>query len=543
MRRRALRAALLAGAVLASTRAADAGGLYLSDRGVRPLGRGGAFIAGGDDLGAIGYNPAGLFEAGSQILIDASWVGYQVDYTRQSLITQVDPNTGQPVTEFIQTYPTVEGSSAFVPIPTAAISLVPHEQWVLAFGVVGSYASITSFPEEVEGQPAPQRYSLLSLEGSALAVVGGWAAYAPTPEFRFGFGLEILVGSFRSTAAFSGCLPDRFFCAEEDPDWDVYADVAVAPIVAPTGRIGAVWIPHPKWRLGLMGNLPTWVRAPGTIKTRLPATPVFERASQQGEDVTVSFELPWAIKAGVEVRPTEGMAIELGGAVEGWSMHDEIRIEPDDVALVDVAGFPKEYRVPETALTREFQESVSVRLGGEYRIAASADVAVTPRLGVAFETSAIPEEYMTALTTDAPKVTTSLGFGLHVGRLRIDAVYAHVFAPVVEVDPREAQVSPVVPVAANPPPRRGRVNGGIYDASVNVVGLGFAYTIEAPSPKWMPKPEPEAGDEKAEPKPKPKPKEPEPDSEASDEEAAEEEEPEPEPPPKRRRKPPAGDDD
>ena len=43
---------------------ADAGGLYYADRGVRPLGRAGAFVAGADDPGAITYNPAGMFDAG-----------------------------------------------------------------------------------------------------------------------------------------------------------------------------------------------------------------------------------------------------------------------------------------------------------------------------------------------------------------------------------------------------------------------------------------------------------------------------------------------
>ena len=44
-------------------RDAGAAGLYFSDRGVRPLGRGGAFVAGADDLGAIWYNPAGIVDA------------------------------------------------------------------------------------------------------------------------------------------------------------------------------------------------------------------------------------------------------------------------------------------------------------------------------------------------------------------------------------------------------------------------------------------------------------------------------------------------
>ena len=39
---------------------ADAGGFYFSDRGVRPMGRAGAFVAGADDLNATYYNPAGI---------------------------------------------------------------------------------------------------------------------------------------------------------------------------------------------------------------------------------------------------------------------------------------------------------------------------------------------------------------------------------------------------------------------------------------------------------------------------------------------------
>ena len=54
-------AALLA--AIAFSTDAFAAGLYYSERGVSPLGRGGAFVAGADDLGAIAYNPAGLADA------------------------------------------------------------------------------------------------------------------------------------------------------------------------------------------------------------------------------------------------------------------------------------------------------------------------------------------------------------------------------------------------------------------------------------------------------------------------------------------------
>ena len=65
-------AAVLGASVLFSQGAAHAGGLYFSDRGVRPMGRAGAFVAGADDLGALWYNPAGLADAGTSLLGDFS---------------------------------------------------------------------------------------------------------------------------------------------------------------------------------------------------------------------------------------------------------------------------------------------------------------------------------------------------------------------------------------------------------------------------------------------------------------------------------------
>src|SRR5580692_13216211 len=99
-----LRLLACAGALLGVTLSsrADASGLYVSDRGVRPLGRGGAFVAGADDLGAIWYNPAGLVDAPSSILLDGSYLHYTDSYARQGFATSA---TG---TEFATNQPTVK---------------------------------------------------------------------------------------------------------------------------------------------------------------------------------------------------------------------------------------------------------------------------------------------------------------------------------------------------------------------------------------------------------------------------------------------------
>lgn len=472
----ALAAAL---STLAAAPAARAAGLYVADRGVRPLARAGAFVAGADDPGALAYNPAGLFDAGTQFLVDGSWVNFSSDYTRQSLLRQVDPNTGEAVATYLQTYDEVSGSTPFLPIPTLGASFRLAKEWALGVGVWAPYAALASYPEEVNGQPAPQRYALYNLDGSVLAFVGAGVAWAPMKQVRVGAELALLVGSFNSQVAFSGCVPERFLCAPEDPDWDVAAELKAGPIIAPTGQVGAQVIPHEDWRIGLSFQLPVWVRAGGTLRTRLPATPVFERASQEGEDVDVAFDLPWTLRLGVETRAVKDLRLEVGMAWEHWSMHDAIDVEGQGLALRDVAGFPDPFFIPPVSLPRNFQDAVSVRAGGEYGLAIGEN-RLDVRGGLSFETSAVPAEYLTVLTLDAPKVTAALGAGFHVGRFRFDATFAHVFAFDVDVAPEEARVPQVSPVQANPPRNPNYINGGQYSSATNVVGLGLAYTIDKP---------------------------------------------------------------
>lgn len=463
--------ALAAVTVLAGTRA-DAAGLYFGERGVRPLARGGAFVAGGDDLGTIAYNPAGVFDAGTQFLFDASWVRFGADYTRRAWVEARDPNTGEVLGGTEATYPTVTGSSAVVPLPTFAASFRLRPDVVLAVGAFAPSSTVMSYPETLGGKPAPQRYSLLTLEGSALGVVGAWAGWKPNEKWRLGAGLEFLVGKFAATTMFSTCVPDRFLCAQEQPEWDTLTQLSAGPIVAPSGTLGAKFVASPKWTAGASFHLPFFVRAPATVKARLPRTPAFETASQEGDAASVAFELPWVASLGVQYRPIADLAVELAASMQGWGMLDAITVTPKDIQLRNVVGFPDPYRFPEQRIDRNFQNSASVRLGGEYQVALR-DVRLELRAGASFESSAVPAESLTVLTVDAAKATLAAGTGVHVGRWRLDAVYAHIFMATTDVDPRDARSPLLVPVQANAVPHY--VNGGSYSASGDVVGLGLTY--------------------------------------------------------------------
>lgn len=473
-------ACVLFSCALASTVAhdAEASGLYFSDRGVRPLSRGGAFTAGADDLGAIYYNPAGIADAGTQILADMSWLHFTSDYQRRTRVEQLDPNSGEPTgAAWDRTHPSVHGSSPVLPIPTLAVSSnFGLEDVNFAFGLWAPYAAITSYPATIEGgEPAPQRYSLLSLEGSAMAVVGGWAAWKPSPKLRLGAGIEALVGDFNATVVLGACPPERLACAPEDPAYDATSQLQVGTIFAPSGNLGFIWSPSDDLRIGSAFQLPFWIDAPAKVRVRLPSAPMFDRASQEGENASVKFRLPWVLRTGIEYRGIERTRMELGFVYEAWSMHDAIVATPENIVLKDVLGI--DYRVGSLEIPRGFRDSWSLRAGGEHRIKL-VSYELDLRAGLMYEKSAVPPSHLSVMTVDLDKVMATIGGSLHIGRLRVDGVYARIMGIGTDVSTAEAGIAPIHPIQANPPRMSRAINAGSYSARADVLGMGLAYQLD-----------------------------------------------------------------
>jgi long-chain fatty acid transport protein len=464
-------ALVVAGAV---PRDAQAAGLYFSDRGVRPMGRGGAFVAGADDLGAIWYNPAGLADAGTAFLVDASWLNFSVTYTRELLIADAD-GTLHDVPS-----PTVKGATSFLPLPTIAASydFGAHHEWTIAGGLLAPYVALASYPSTVVGadgtpQPSPARYALGSFDGSLLALPGVWVAWRPFEQLRIGLGAMALVGKFVSTVTFSACPQDRLLCAPEQPEFDANAQISVGPIIAPTANGGVIYEPDEHVRIGVSGQLPMLVGADGTFQVRLPTDVVFDGASIQGDKVHVSFELPAVARAGVEVRPIDALRIEAAYVREFWVSQQTITAYPSNISIDNVTGLPPKVAVPNIVIPRGFQDSNSYRLGGEYHFTV-AGYGFDARAGVAYETTAVPPPYLSLSALDFDKIIASFGGGLYVGKhWRFDALYAHTFAQSVYVDPATAKIGRLNPLPGNAP--FDPVNGGTYSATADLFGVGVNY--------------------------------------------------------------------
>lgn len=464
---------LVAVVLCASVSSVHAGGLFLPFHGVRGMGRGGAFVAGADDPGGIWYNPATIDRASRpQILLDGAMVLYKMAYTR------VDSGGNL--------LPTVKNENVPMPIPTIAVAA---PVWGERLWVGGSFSAGTgvlpSYPRPSYGicdptrpmrcidsahYDAPQRYSLVSFEGTFFLRLDLAVAYRVTKWFTVGASLQNVIGRMQQVKAissFNGTLSS----GPEDPDYDSLIDVRMTSIFNPTGQLGLTLRPHEMVTIGLSLQLPLRITSDAQLAVQLPVSPLYAASTVSGSSAKVSLDFPLMLAAGVEVRPLPGLRLEADVVFENWGSVDSIRFTPKDIEIRDLPGIGT-YRVPETYESLGYQSTISLRLGGEYALPFHRPLVL--RAGYGFETGATPIEHTSLVSADFKKHVLSLGASYRLSRFRFDLGFAVVMTPQRYVSPETSkapQINPINPTGAV------NIGGGTYDHSFVVLGLGLNVTL------------------------------------------------------------------
>ena len=373
------------------------------------------------------------------------------------------------------------GTTPFLPIPTIAGSFRfgAAKQFAAALGVYAPDAALLSYPATISDVvPAPQRYSLISLSGSILAVIGGWFAYKPIesdPDRRRRPDAHgILQDDHRSERVPSGQPRVRAGGPELR---GVHLAQRGADLRAERERrrhVGA----HITWSaIGVSGQAPFVIDAPTTVNVRLPSAAEFDSASQHGTSAHLHLELPPVLRAGVELRPLDNddLRIELAYVREFWSVEKSLDITPDRTSSSTTSRGSRARSTSTPSRFRErMKDSDSVRLGFEYRLPIAGRRLVA-RAGVSYETSAMPAAYVSPLTIDNGKVAASIGGSIVLSEhLRLDGVLSHTFQGDVQVAAADARIPISNPVNGNPV-RQDYVNGGTYHVNLWVLGVGLEY--------------------------------------------------------------------
>jgi long-chain fatty acid transport protein len=468
--------------VLGAPLRAAAGGLYLTDRGSRQLGRGGAFVAGTDDGQSLWYNPAGLAFTGRHHLhVDGTLSLFRGSFKR---VTRDDFNDPSP---------TVEADAAKIPIPTLAYSdSFGLPDWSFGAAVMAPNAVMLSWPEnlglDANGMaiPSPTRHSLISMEGSIIANLALGFAWHGVKGLSLGAGVHAIASRFRAGVYLSACDYGKLCKQPENPDWE-------APAI-----FGAIY----EWdifRFGASVMLPYTIQGEAKLDVQLPNAPLFgssdcgdlksreERsdcAKVRGNKADVGLDFPLVMRLGAEVRPLDTLRLEAGIVIERWSTQRELSVDPKNIAIIDALGIDR-YEVGPIAVKRDMQDVFSLRLGGEY--APVKDLPLVTRLGFIFENSAFADRTLTPLTLDSQKLLVGVGasYGVTEG-MWVDVLYAHMFMKNLQV--RDSDVYPQNPLrpppepapAGDPQPNLGQpepVGNGNYAMEADLIGLGLRWNI------------------------------------------------------------------
>ena len=456
---------------------AFAGGLYLMPRGVRGSARGGATVAGSRTPHALWYNPAGLLASERQLLIDVTTPIFRSSFTRLLDNGNLEPKVA---------------STSVLPIPTLAYSDdFGLPDWGFGVGLIVPPGSGASWPEEVNGRPAPQRYSILNSEGSFIASLALGAAYRPIDDLVFGIALYLTSAQVGGAVAFSAC--EYVTCTQPEAiEWQGKTKFLLGPVLTGTAVFGASY-KIDMVTIGASVQLKTKMSGDASIDLALPDSAIFDDIHPQnadgGDDLKAGMEMvmPTVLRLGVEVQPIEPLQVELAASLERWSAQDEISIKPRNVVARDVPGIGDITAEP-VAFALNMRDTWSIGLGGTYDL-----TRLTPRkrsaslhFGAMYESGAFSDAYMSPTSLDTQKMLLGLGATIAVSRnVFIDAVYGHIFMK--NRDIKDSKV--LLPAAIKPVPTdddpsvyevgdRPAIGNGKYTMETDFLGVALRWTLD-----------------------------------------------------------------
>jgi len=417
---------------------ARAGGFFLPVRGARALSHGGAVFASGDDLSAMGSNPATLFrsEALVNVFVDFALINLGARFLRayEPLVQAFDDR-------YAGGFPRVS-SNAWFPDPSLAVgSSFGLKKLMFALGVYGPYAGTLSWPDDdprcASGQSAsacatqcytdpgscdwnlgPQRYSLIRPQRTLLFYQLS-VSYRPIPDLSLGAGLflaSFLMKERMKISAYPG-----IFGWAEDPSLDALIEIDAKDWVR-VGAVFGVWgRPLPWLELGISYTTPLKIQAEGTLNVRLPSHYYFSDTTVTGDKIRIDTDFPMSLRVGARyVHPKGLFDVELGVTWENWSVHRAIVVRPaETIQFENVPGLGS-YRVKTFTVRETFHDTVSLHLGTAVQ---AYKKILEVRAGYFFELGAIPDRTYTVQTIDGNKHGMGLGISARFWKLRLDVSY------------------------------------------------------------------------------------------------------------------------
>lgn len=430
----------------------QAGGLFLPSRGVHATARGGAWIAGAHGAGALGINPAGLAADGlREVIIDASYVEHEGEYSR------IDSNQNQQ--------DPIANQAPGLPIPTFALLIPITEHITVAAGAYGPYTGLVEYPAD-----GPQRYTIIDMNGSLAAVLDLSVAVRVNDSVRIGVGVQNLPMKLAARMAMSGC-PGRPLCDPENPFFDIVGQVEQTSLLNPAASVG-LQADLGQVRIGAMAQLPFHIGGKGTISARMGESAPLAGAEIATGIADVALTMPASVRVGMEIELAPGTTLELAASREMWSQTAEVAVGIEDLRAVGISGLADAFGLERLDIPLGFRDTTALMAGVEIMPLPGEPLTVLG--GYAYESAAVPDEYVSVVTMDGRKHMITAGVGYEHGRYRVHALIGAVRVETRTVSPDEGGMTQGNPIgmALDRPPVY--VNWGEYRSSWVMAGAALS---------------------------------------------------------------------
>ncbi|MCP4920843.1 MAG: hypothetical protein GY913_28450 [Proteobacteria bacterium] len=433
-----------------------AAGFTVPTSGVVGIGRGGAWVAGVDDLTAQGINPAALSRIDHDVMLQLAATDARVTFDRAD-----------------------EGSDVFAPVSDTAGPLTsPNVAWGKRFGpVTVAVGAWTPYgPRLAFDTNGPQRFTLTEmtvLSGKA----GPSIAWQATDTLSLGAGgAWTFVHVDQELVAH---LAPLSFQPDDNPDYDVVTRITAsdfreltwnAGLLWDTGRfaVGASYLPRITYEP--TGSMTSDFSRNIYATDDSPFGKVIANDTATDPDVAMTVVLPPTARLGVLFRPSATVEVEANVVWERWGVMPPLSVTELD--LVVETTLPEDPVITEpVTLPMDTKDAWSVHLGGAWQVADDWEA----RAGVFGETSAVTPEYRSVMLPDGNKLGYGLGASRHRDGLSIDVGWQHAITPKTERDD-----SWVTQVQIDP--QTGEVGIGklVGDGDLGghtfVLGAGFTWT-------------------------------------------------------------------
>jgi long-chain fatty acid transport protein len=448
--------------------------------GSEPAARAGARVASVSTPHALWYNPAGLAYSKRQLLFDLNLPIVRSSYTR-----------------FMNgaSSPTLDVNSAVLPIPTLAYSDdFGLERFGFGVGVIVPPAYALDWPSSVDGQPAPQRYSILNADGSAIASLVLAAAYRPLERLSLGIAVYLTTAQVAGEVAISAC--EYAICSQpEGREWTGRSKFQLGPEFAASATFGARY-DFDRVRVGASVQLRTKISGEADFDVLLPDQAIFDEVTltnaQGGRDLKADMEfiLPTIVRAGVEVDIYEPLSVELAGTWENWASQSTIEVRPKGVRANDVPGVGTVVTQP-VSLARNIRDTWAVHLGGTHDLTQYMHKGrkLAVNAGFMFETSSFAPRDLSPITIDTNKALVSIGASVELVRnLLLDVSYGHMFMKNRTVRNSRVRLPAAIrPEPTDPDPNMYEVGeqpiigNGRYEIEADFVAVGVRWMIDRPA--------------------------------------------------------------